>query len=132
MLYITKIIEGGIDLMTQQELPRSLVVSNGDREIVIPVNDNVIAEVVELFAENGGPQNQNIPVADAPSAQTPNTSRVAASTNRAQRPPPSPQPVNQAPNPFEEEEEGPQVVSDEEDFEPGEVFNDIGTGAGSL
>jgi hypothetical protein len=132
MLYITKIIEGGIDLMTQQELPRSLVVSNGDREIVIPVNDNVIAEVVELFAENGGPQNQNIPVADVPSAQTPNTSRAAADANRAQRPPPSPQPVNQAPNPFEEEEEGPQMVPDEEGFEPGEAFNDIGTGAGSL
>jgi len=127
MLKVVKIIEGGIDLETQEELPRSLIVSNGRREVTVPANDNVIREVVELLAE----------MVDAPldvsmeAKMRVNSQPVSGSTTP--RPPPSPRPVSKSPSPFESDEErGSQTPFDDEGFEPGEEFNDGGTGAGSL
>lgn len=134
MLKVVKIIEGGIDLVTQEELPRSLIISNGMREIAVPANDIVIREVVELIAEYAA-KPPNVSVEDVSRYTEPNAPATPPRANMAnpyRRTPPSPQVVNQAPSPFEDEEEGPRMPIDEDGFEPGEEFNDGGTGAGSL
>lgn len=123
MLKVVKIIEGGINLETQEELPRSIVISNGYREVHVAVNDNVIRELVALFVDNGEPH-QNIPVGDSPNAPT--TPR-----RPIKRPSPSPPPVaTTTGDTFEVEDE--QVFDEDEGFEPGEEFSDSGTGASSL
>lgn len=131
MLKVVKITEGGIDLETKAKLPRAIVVSNGHREVSVPANDIVIKQLVELFAENGGPSvtQEHVTLDDASRYVEPKSPRP-----NIERPPPSPQLVQgtSGPSPFNEEaEEGPQMLNDE-GFEPGEEFNDGGTGAGSL
>jgi hypothetical protein len=116
MLKVVKIIEGGIDLETREELPRSIVISDGQREVLVPVNDNVIRELGSLLAGNSGsgPVRSRTKPKNAPLAQ----SR-----------PVSPQPVAAAiEDPFGAEAELPP----DEDFEPGEEFSDSGTGASSI
>jgi hypothetical protein len=129
MLKVVKITEGGIDLETKAKLPRALVISNGHREVDVPANDIVISEVIALLAENGGPRavQEHVTLDDASRYAEPRSPR-----RNVVRPPPSPQPVYEAgPSPFVEEEEGPQM-SDDDGFEPGEEFDDGGTGASSL
>jgi len=140
MLKVVKITEGGIDLETKTELPRAIVISNGHREVTVPANDIVIKEVVALFAENGGPKPEGAERHLAAAHKWPLGHGGASSyvdpkspPRNIERPPPSPQPVTMgSPSPFiEEAEEGPQTP-DDEGFEPGEEFNDGGTGASSL
>lgn len=126
MLKVTKIIEGGIDLETNQELPRTIVVSNGHREVNIPANDNVIRQLIRLFAENSEPQDR-ITLEGASHYVEP-TTPPSTDVSRTSL---SPQPVNTAPSLFDDPKEEPSEIEDG-DFEPGEAFNDGGTGAGSL
>jgi hypothetical protein len=112
MLKVVKIIEGGINLETQEELPRSIVISNGHREVHVAVNDNVIKELVALFVDNGSPR--DVDPEDVPRMKP--------------RPPPSPRPVRTEPeSPLESPE-----LDEDDGFEPGEEFRDSGTGASSL
>ena len=129
MLKVVKITEGGIDLETKKKLPRALVISNGHREVDVPANDIVIREVIALLAENGGPSTvqEHVTLDDASRYVEPKSP-----PRNIARPPPSPQPVYETgPSPFVEEEEEPQML-DDEGFEPGEEFDDGGTGASSL
>jgi len=121
MLRVTKIIEGGINLETQEELSRSIVISNGRRDVHVPVNDNVIRELVALFSENG------VAVPAPASAPVP----------QVRRPPPSPRPVASPTLPFDEGPPDPTFglenqPAEDEGFEPGEEFADGSTGVGSL
>ena len=111
MLKVTKILEGGIDLETQKELPRSIVISNGHREVLVTVNDNVIRELTNLLSSNG---------ASARAAPAP------------QRPPMSPRPAATGMLAFDEPDRDDLVQFNDDDFEPGEEFSDSGTGVGSL
>lgn len=123
MLKVTKIIEGGIDLETREELSRSIVISNGRREIHVAVNDNVIKELVALFSENGV---KDLAPAPAPVPQP-----------RMPRPPPSPRQVASPTLPFDDGPPDPpfgieNLPPENEGFEPGEEFTDRSTGVGSL
>ena len=51
MLRVVSIIEGGLDLEKNQEIPRSIVVSNGKQSVTVPVPDSVVQELVDLFTE---------------------------------------------------------------------------------
>lgn len=112
MLRVIKIIEGGIDLQSKEQLPRSLVISNGVTEAAIPVSDSDIEKVIELYVESEGiPQ----PVVSPSSVE--------------RRLPSSPTPVRKAFETFEPEK--PEMIEDA-GFEPGEDCFDRGTGVESL
>ncbi len=112
MLKVIKIIEGGINLETQEELPRSIVISNGQKEVLVAVNDNVIRELIGLLSSNGAPAR-------------------AEPAPLLRRPPPSPRPAEAQMFSLEEPDSGDTVFGDD-GFEPGEEFFDSGTGVSSL
>ena len=119
MLKVVKIIEGGINLETKEELPRSIVISNGHREVHVPANDIVIRDVVSLFVDNGEPK-------------PPEEELLTKAPNVPQRPPPSPRPASPRTAVTFEADEPASDSFDDEGFEPGEEFSDSGTGASSL
>jgi hypothetical protein len=51
MLRVTKILEGGLNLDRGEEIPRSMVVTNGSKEVIVPIPDSVVQELVDLFTE---------------------------------------------------------------------------------
>ena len=125
MLTVVRIIEGGIDLQSKRELPRSIIISNGKSEVHVPVsNDNVIREIVSLYVEdNGGGV-----VAQAP---TP-TRNVLIGQNAQWDTFPEEQPIQVPVRVPPKPESDYDIPYDDDGFEPGEEYNDRGTGVGSL
>ena len=114
MLTITKFIEGGFDLITKQELPKSIVVSNGKRELVIPITEAQLKELVAMFVD------------DSSFAYTSSQADLMASPeSKSERIQMFEPPESQV---SDEEIPGDQM----EDFEPGEEYSDSGTGVASL
>jgi hypothetical protein len=119
MLQVVKVVEGGIDFRSLEQLPRSLVISNGRREVEISATDEDIEKVVQLFAEVASMDSS---VGTAPPPKPRNREPV--------RSPEPEQPVNRNWGLSQEEEEP--EISEPDGFEPGEAYSDSGTGVGSL
>lgn len=50
---ITQILEGGIDLETMQELPRSMLLAFGDRRATMPVSEEQLGILMRLISADG-------------------------------------------------------------------------------
>lgn len=117
MLRVTAILEGGLNLETGEEITRSIVVSNGASSVTVPVPESKIRELVELFAKE---LQGRVPVRE-----------------EAPPSPPRAEPKFKGPRPMkplfepEPELEAPSLV-DEQDFQPGEEYEESGTGVASL
>ena len=53
MIVVARIVGEGIDLASGSETPKSLVLSNGQREITLQVDDETIQEVIRMASESG-------------------------------------------------------------------------------
>jgi hypothetical protein len=118
MLEVTKILEGGVDLATGDELPRCIVVSNRHNEVSITVKSEDLKKILALFIDG---RNRG-EVGAAPMelfSHEPRESEVAMNPN----PGPVMRVVEDAP---------PSTDMSDEEFDAGEDYNDSGTGVGSL
>jgi len=52
MIRVTRIIGESFDVETRTETPKSVVLSNGKREVVIPVGDEVAQAIVGMLVED--------------------------------------------------------------------------------
>ncbi len=105
MIIVTKIVGESFDLQTGGEIPSAIVLSNGTDEVHVPVEEDVLKQVVRLFA---------------------GSSRMAA-------PMPLRQPEPQDPVPLatiEGDDEEPSQPSWDE--EPGAEYEDPATGTESI
>jgi hypothetical protein len=136
MLTITKIIEGGLDLATRQELPRSMVISNGVREISVAMSDHEMENIIQLYIEglqverktDAGQIVQHIKETVAPPEEVVKTSvRMMA-----QKPVGHIEVKFQVPSDYDEPPPTMVPQDDEDGFQPGEEYDDSGTGASSL
>jgi len=139
MLQITKIIEGGIDLTSGEQISQGLVVTNGLNEVTIPVSQTSLESVVRLYAQmvevaqRGG---NGIELSEE-DRETVESWKTDEPQMRATSPAPvlraMPGPPAEPPEDFEYEEPPPSSdISDDDGFEPGEDYADSGTGVGSL
>jgi len=111
MLEVTKIVGESMDLRTGEAVSKSLVVSNGSDEVMVPVSEVTMARVVRLWA---GPDN----LSGDPGKPRP-------------EPPASPRsdpvrPVSTFQDELDAEEFG------EESEGPGDEYNDPVCGSGSI
>ena len=118
MLQVTKFIEGGYDLTKHSEVPRCIVVGNGVREVVIPVSEESLQPLVQMYAEEavkpavkGFSAVPEAAMADLPEEPV----SIVRRTYPAQ--------------PAQEMFESPDQPVE---FEPGEEYADSGTGVASL
>ena len=120
MIQLTKILEGGVDITKGVTLPRYLVLSNGLREVSVPVSDEVVQEVASLLAD---PEPEVV-------AQTFGPEETAPAG------PPGPGPVEHIrvkPVLVKDDPVPPPSTDVEEDtFDPGDEYDDTGTGVSSL
>ena len=128
MLRVTKIIEGGIDLTSGEQIEQGMVISNGYREVTVPVPETVLADVVRLYVEA---------VEANVAAAAPQQTSITPEPKPAPRPPVKLRPVDSEPAspPPDFEYDSPPPSSDTDDdtgFEPGEDYDDSGTGVSSL
>jgi hypothetical protein len=126
VIKVVRIAGESYDLETGAEMPKALVLSNGVREVSIHVDDSVINEVVQMMQESpsapapiaapveppGGNGGLELPDVDL---QTPRISTT--------QPRPA---VN-----LEAEIAAAEATVAGEGFEPGEEYDDPGTGAAS-
>jgi len=127
-MQVIKIIEGGIDLRSGEEISLGLVITNGIREFTIPISSEILNHITLMIAE----EKPGKPIVEGPVKPA------------SEIPPAALSPAGGDLNPFREEtqttprlvEEEPTLpqnpLDEDEGFEPGEEYNDIGTGAGSL
>lgn len=128
MIRVVRIAGESFDLETKKELPKSLVLSNGTRELSVYVDDDTAAEVLKMMLEGTRPD-------------------TSTSTRPALKRAPEPVPIHtfekptqaRSPVPVCSNENGrptPSVVAEGEEenggLEPGEEYDDPATGAGSL
>jgi hypothetical protein len=73
-ILISKILEGGIDLETMQELPKSLLLSCGHKHATLPISDEQLAVILSLL---GAGANDAVYEAHEASAPEPPKMRVA-------------------------------------------------------
>lgn len=123
ILQVTKIIEGGVDLTTGEELPRCIVVSNGYRNHEIPISDANLQALLIMYGEvfNTAPEEVQ-EIFEEPKAEFGKTEEPT---------PPNPGPVIRVVR-SEDAEPPPSTDRSTEGFEAGEEYNDSGTGIGSL
>jgi hypothetical protein len=50
-MQVTKIVEGGINLITGEQLETGIVVSNGQREVTVPVTRESMEKLAHLYAD---------------------------------------------------------------------------------
>jgi len=139
MLRVTKILEGGIDLTTQEQLPRSIVISNGRREVVIQVQEDTIGEIVEMLQDDLSrsetkESDASRGVAPPPKRPDPFMEQMVANipVDRFKMPEPEVQ-VEQEQEVQDYDEPPPPAQQQQDDgFEPGEAYDDVGTGVSSL
>ena len=122
MLRVTKIIEGGIDLTSGEQIEQGMVISNGYREVSVPVPQSELEKVVRLYVEAveanvataTPPKVSIVPETEAPPAPRPKSVKLAPAAPEYEAPPPSTD------------------IDDDSGLEPGEAYDDSGTGVGSL
>ena len=123
MLTVTKIIEGGIDLLTKEELPPSIAISNGVIEITVPVSQKAMRGITQLYIGGLGEEIEN----QAP--HLPLTSKPEIVADQA---PPDGIPAS-VETTISDYDEPPSLKGrDGEEFQPGESYEDSGTGVASL
>jgi len=80
MIFISKIVGESFDLQTGKDLPSSVVLSNGKREITLSLGPEDIRRIVELYVEASGspvaivptvPENTGTPVPPVMMAEVP-------------------------------------------------------------
>ena len=121
MLRVTSILEGGLNLETGKEIPRSMLVTNGVKSVTVPVSDSVVAELVALFAEE---MESNLGVR---SSSTESAAALSVPRNKA-----LPKAKPEVRELFEPEDTR-NGVTGELEFAPGEEYpDDAGTGVASL
>jgi hypothetical protein len=126
MLRVVSIIEGGLDLEKNQEIPRSIVVSNGKQSVTVPVPDSVVQELVDLLASEVGAAPT---VKPAPLATRVKIEKSKLETQQLFEP----ELLTSNPAGFETDDFSPALaVEDDSMFEPGEEYDDGGTGVSSL
>ena len=123
MLQVVKFIEGGFDLTTHQEVPRSVVISNGSREVSLPVSEGQLKDLVKMYAELMGAQSS---VEVAPQTRTPAPMSQQVKMFESIEDLPEPEGMVTA------DMEATGSVLDDGGFEPGEEYSDSGTGVASL
>lgn len=131
MLEVTKIIEGGVDLRTGEELPRCIVISNGHREQEVPIDPLTLRNLVLMYSDM---MNATSVVDENPEIFEESTEAVPKPGNGS-APAPNPRPTIRVVKADEPEVEEPTPSSDlieEDSFEAGEEYDDSGTGIGSL
>ena len=62
MIVVRRIAGESFDLVTGEEIPKSLVLTNGHSEVSIPVDDASVARVIELMATSPSPESGGEPV----------------------------------------------------------------------
>lgn len=89
MIIVARIVGEGFNLTDGQETPKSLVLSNGAREIVVQVDDEVINEVIKMSVEAsqlvhdgppGDPESYAGPTIVGPDADVPHIEEPALPT----------------------------------------------------
>lgn len=73
-ILISKILEGGIDLESMEELPKCLLLTYGDRQVTLPVNEKQLQVVLSLL---GVGTDVAVPETKEPSAPEPPKMKVA-------------------------------------------------------
>lgn len=146
MLRVTKILEGGIDLTTKEQLPRSIVIGNSSgKEVIVPVQEDIVQSIAAMIADDVSRDEVMTDEAkDRTKGVIPPRPRLEADLV-----------VNTAPNvpadhinmefrmPEDVAEEEVQAAEEllddysspppsDDGFEPGEEYDDVGTGVGSL
>jgi hypothetical protein len=119
MLRVTAILEGGLDLEKGEEIPRSIVVTNGKRVVTIPVPDAKVQDLISMFAEELGK------TVERPPHLEPQEPKVFTKPTFKRETKPL----------FEMEPAEPEthiLDEDSQDFKPGEDYDDPGTGVSSL
>lgn len=119
-LIVTKILEGGVDLCTGQELGRCIVISNGVREQEVPIDQQALQSLIVMCSEHlesdqapdVGPGMFEYDEADMHEEDV-GTPSGSLRVVRSEEAPPSTDLV-------------------EEKFEAGEEYDDSGTGVSSL
>lgn len=74
MIEIIKILEGGIDLRTGVEEPRSLVLVHEGAQALMPVSDEQLSIILSLL---GSKEHEDVQLPDPPAAPTPVLPKVA-------------------------------------------------------
>jgi hypothetical protein len=126
VIKVVRIAGESYDLETGSELSKAIVLSNGAREISIHVDDNIIGEIVQMMTEAQGgtlPMGPSKPQVPQPTGG-----------NGGLEPPdvksPSP-PLVKPKVKLEAELAAAEAAVSGEEFEPGEEYDDPGTGAAS-
>lgn len=143
MILIKRIVGESLDLETGEEISRGLLLTNGISEVVVPVDDEFLKTVILLMHEmRGGP-----PMPEAqPVQETPAPSAVVKNNvPTPQKVPATVAPFVMEPRPdVMEEHLASGAVADfmgdlesgdfapEEDFDPGETYEDPDTGVDSI
>jgi hypothetical protein len=122
MIKVTRIAGESFDFETRKETPKALILSNGKREFVLYVDDDVAEAVLRMMLE------LDVPVS-APAKSNGSSTGLAVPAPRA--------PVQQGPKPTPRmaevsHDENVDLSDDNSGFEPGEAYNDPATGAESL
>ncbi len=146
-MQVTKIIEGGIDLTTGTELEVGIMVSNGVRELMIPIDEptlqilsvmvaeaNLVSRPTPLKGQGQAPLPEELDKTKEESGCTcgyeDSEEMTAHNPLCVLSKPPSalkPRLVDEtSPVPPET------PVDEDEGFEPGEEYDDVGTGVSSL
>lgn len=129
-MQVTKIIEGGIDLTTGKELDVGITVSNGIRELMIPIDMATLQILTVMVTEanlldNPTPRKGIGMVPEDLNKRPPENLQGMPQLVSVDGPPPTP------PENFEADSE-PDEIEDEEGFMAGEEYDDTGTGVSSL
>ena len=122
MITVSKISGESFDLNTGKELPKSLVLTNGRRELLVVVDDDTIREIIEMEMESRN-QLPETPEARRPGVP-PHRPPIAASSNIRMNPELS---VPELAEMSEIQDEEPP-----EEEGPGAVYDDPATGVPSL
>jgi len=78
LIEIIKILEGGVDLRTGSEEPKSLVLSHRGAQVTMPVSDEQLSIILSLLGSQEHPQVQRPLPASAP---TPSMPKIANAPN---------------------------------------------------
>jgi hypothetical protein len=129
MLQVVKFIEGGFDLTTNKEVSMGIVVSNGLNEVLVPVSESSLRQLVHLYGEDRSNTKADEPEVERPPVPRPSPRPAPAPRIRAEQVqlfenPPSPR--------IEDTVELPPEDAEAAGFEPGEEYSDTGTGVASL
>lgn len=139
MIKIVRIAGESFDLETQQEMPKALILSNGERELSLYVDDDVAKEIIEMMKETAKPaQMRQAGYAVPPGPQRLGNVEAPCRPLPTAKPqtdfePGNPDPIVSVP-PMATIEVGGAALEpgDNAEIEPGEEYNDPATGAASL